>query len=253
MTKKAISKAEGGLYGCDGGMEEYRSHNETLLLSPSEFIDTPACDLYIPLDEGTVPDGFGYPVGPGTRVTKLLLCDHYHYHENLNDLLNYTSEQTTLRLELEEATRRTPPLKQIAPLILRSQAGSPSPTGFMMRMRHIFDETAVIIPLVIRIHMHATAHMQDRGIVRLMRASGGEQTIANESLAGHMDSYPQPTGTPLVIHKSDSMTVECYFRLDPTKLAQLTWFVILRRLCDHSNMHIVSSLQTGKFKNKYAI
>ena len=225
MSRKADPNVEGELYGCDGEIGEQKSENGTLFLTINEFIETATCDLFDPLDEGKVPQGFGYPVGPGSRVTKLLFCDHYHYHDNVNDLQNYTSAQTTFRLELEEAAYRTPPLKAIARLVLRSQPGRPSPAGYMIRMRHRFEETARIIPLMIRIHMHATAHMQDRGIVRLLGDARGDQTIANESLAGHMDSRPQLTGTPIAIHKSDIMTEECYFRLDPTKIAQRTWFV----------------------------
>ena len=210
------------LYGCDGSkFKEQEQEGSVWIIPDGGYIHSEACDAYIVIDEDTkLPDGFGIRVGPGSNIKQLLYCNHYHDHVHVNELLTYTTEQSTLQLQLNSSSTAHPLIGTARLMIDMLPGNISTPDGFKIRVSLKLDDEAVVIPLSFRVHMHAYAHIQERAIVWINGTTTSEPLIlANESAFGKMDVFP-PLPNPFTIHKSDSLTLECYFKRDPQRSEQ---------------------------------
>lgn len=205
------------LYGCDGS--KYSNLSACVNWHDDEYISSTACSVNIELEHAELPEGFGVRVGPADNITQLLFCNHYHDHHNLYDVITYRSEESTLKFSLEKDTTENQ-IKAVGTIFLATISGHiETRDGFLVRLSHKFNESAVIRPLFIRIHMHAFAHYADRAVAWFQSGSS-QQLIANSSVYGKSDHFPDVLEGALTIRESDVVTVECYFRQEANKTHQ---------------------------------
>ena len=186
------------------------------LIRDGGYIHTPACDWYIYLGDDKLAflKGYALQVGPGTGISQLIYCNHYHDHEHVNEMLDYKTERTTLYLKLGQSTPAAP-LKPAARIMIDSLVGNiTTDEGYKMRVEHTFDEDALLVLIRMWAHMHAYAHHQDKVVAWITNArTGTEKMIANASISS-MNTYLPLPDRELVLNKSDTLILECYFKRD---------------------------------------